>query len=75
MLTCRDIESKSSDYIDNDLNIWQKMKYKFHLFMCVDCRRFIKHLKLTIYTYKNSLNQPTPKEKIDQVMDRIKEIN
>lgn len=48
MLKCRDIEAMASDYLDKNLSMRQRMAFKLHLFLCHNCRHYIKQLKTTI---------------------------
>ena len=56
MLSCKDISHLASDHIDNNLPFFMKMKVKLHLFMCHNCRNFIKNFHLTV----TSINQVKP---------------
>lgn len=48
MLKCREIEQLASDYLDQDLSFRQSMAFKMHLFMCHNCRNYVRQLKTTI---------------------------
>lgn len=48
MLKCRDIEQLASDYLDKDLSFRQRMAFKMHLFVCHNCRNYVRQLKTTI---------------------------
>ena len=48
MLKCRQIEQLASDYLDKDLSFRQRMAFKMHLFMCHNCRNYLRQLKTTI---------------------------
>lgn len=50
MPSCRDIDEHSSEYLDRTLPFWQRLGVRLHLFMCVNCRRYLQHLQLTIAT-------------------------
>jgi hypothetical protein len=48
MLKCKDIANVASDYLDGSLD-WKKLFFvKLHLFICVNCKRFVRHLLTTI---------------------------
>ena len=50
MLNCKQVATLASDYLDNnslDKNTSLKWQIRLHLMMCANCRRFIRHLKIT----------------------------
>jgi predicted anti-sigma-YlaC factor YlaD len=47
MLKCKDVAEQGSDYIDGEKSLPERLSWRLHLFMCSNCRRFIKQLKLT----------------------------
>ncbi len=50
MPSCQDITKHSSDYLDHNLPWWKRLGFRVHLFMCLNCRRYLDQLKLTIAT-------------------------
>ena len=58
MLKCKDIANVASDYLDDNLD-WKKLFFvKLHLFICVNCKRFVRHL-LTTIRYIGGMKQQT----------------
>ena len=47
MLSCKELVAQSSDFLDGQLSLRQRLAVRTHLAMCVRCRRFIRQLKLT----------------------------
>lgn len=45
MLNCKQVATLASDYLDNNTPI--KWQIRLHLMMCANCRRFVRHLKVT----------------------------
>jgi flagellar biosynthesis chaperone FliJ len=45
MLSCKQVATTASDYLDNNTAV--KWQMRLHLMMCANCRRFIRHLKIT----------------------------
>ncbi len=45
MLNCRQAATLASDYLDNNTPL--KWQIRWHLLMCANCRRFVRHLKIT----------------------------
>ncbi|MGE6790523.1 Putative zinc-finger [Pseudomonas guineae] len=46
MLSCKELVAHSSDYIDGQMGLHKRLSVRMHLTMCVNCRRFIKQLRL-----------------------------
>ncbi len=47
MLTCKELVAHSSDYLEGQLTLRQRLAVRAHLAMCGNCRRFIRQMKLT----------------------------
>jgi predicted anti-sigma-YlaC factor YlaD len=47
VLTCKQVATLASDYLDNQADGKLTLKIRVHLMMCANCRRFVKHLRLT----------------------------
>ncbi|MFP6850236.1 MAG: zf-HC2 domain-containing protein [Pseudomonas sp.] len=47
MLSCKQLVAYSSEFIDGQLRLRQRMSVRMHLAMCVNCRRFIKQMRLS----------------------------
>jgi len=47
MLTCKQLVENSSDYLDAQLTLRGRLSVRLHLAMCVNCRRFIRQMKLS----------------------------
>lgn len=48
MLTCVELVAVSSDYLDGQLRFADGLSVRTHLAMCPNCRRFVRHLRLTL---------------------------
>jgi anti-sigma factor ChrR (cupin superfamily) len=47
MLSCKQLVAHSSEFIDGQLRFRQRLSVRMHLAMCVNCRRFIKQMRLS----------------------------
>lgn len=50
MPSCKEITERSSDYLDHKLSLWQRLRFRLHTFICVNCKQYVQNLKLTIAT-------------------------
>jgi len=58
MLSCKQVATVASDYLDNNTPL--KWQIRLHLLMCANCRRFVRHLKITQQVgTKITLNEST----------------
>ena len=47
MLSCKQVASLASQYLDRDTGPTLNWQIRLHLLMCANCRRFVRHLKIT----------------------------
>lgn len=47
MLSCKQLVLRSSDFLDRQLTLRESLLLRTHLAMCINCRRFIRQLRLT----------------------------
>jgi predicted anti-sigma-YlaC factor YlaD len=76
MLSCKQVAQVASDYLEQDANAKFKWQVRLHLMMCSNCRRFVRHLKITqTVSTKIARNQPLsdPKPIWEKVQQRIGE--
>ncbi len=52
MLTCKEMVSRSSDYLDGELTLGERLLVRQHLLFCRNCRRFIKQMRLAQATVR-----------------------
>lgn len=53
MLSCKQVAALASQYLDKDTNAPLNWQIRLHLLMCANCRRFVRHLKITRAVAKN----------------------
>ena len=46
MLTCKQYVARSSDYLDGQLTLRQRLRVRHHLLFCPNCRRFTRPMRL-----------------------------
>lgn len=60
MLSCKQVATLASQYLDKETNISLTWKIRMHLMMCANCRRFIRHLTITQAVSKETpITDPT----------------
>ena len=76
MLSCKDITEKANQYLDNELSFSMRMKIKIHLFMCVNCKNYIKQLKQTILAlgkFQDPRTLETSDKDVEQIVTILKQ--
>ena len=73
MLKCREFANLASDYLDKNLGWKESFSVKIHIFICVHCRRFIRHLLSTIHIVQGMEHQKATFGEIKVIVTRITE--
>lgn len=67
MLKCRQLVALSSDYLDAQLGLRQRLAVRAHLAMCWKCRRFVRQLQLT-----QAVLRELPEPPVDDLDERAR---
>jgi hypothetical protein len=76
MPSCKDITKQSSDYLEGNQTLFQRLGFKMHIFMCVNCKRYVSQLKLTIATIgqtKNAIPQPVEEQHVREIVENLQQ--
>ena len=60
MFSCKEIARQASEHIDQQLNLQQRLAFRFHLFICRNCRRYVNQLRTSIGSLKLLHARPKP---------------
>lgn len=69
MLSCKELVAHSSDYLDGQLRLRERISVRAHLAMCSHCRRFIRQMKLSQAVLRQLPEQPIPE--LDALAERL----
>ncbi len=72
MLSCKDVTSLASDYLDKNMSGALPWKVRLHLVTCRCCRQLVKHLQITKEVVPHFVNHPTQEVDAEAVLKRIK---
>lgn len=72
MLSCKQVATLASDYLDKNTDSKLRWKIRVHLMMCANCRRFMRHLKITQQVAAGMEQQPVEVD-AEQILKRVKE--
>ena len=76
MPSCKDVTDHSSDYLDRNLSFMERLSFKMHVFMCVNCKRYVSQLKLTIATIgktQNAIPQPVDEQHVQEIVENLQQ--
>lgn len=48
MFSCKDVTEHASEYLSKEMPLWDRMQYRLHLFICHNCRNFLRQFRATI---------------------------
>jgi predicted anti-sigma-YlaC factor YlaD len=71
MLSCKELVAHSSDYLDGQLRLRERISVRAHLAMCGHCRRFIRQLKLSQAVLRQLPDEAIPE--LDDLAERLAE--
>ncbi|MFI8479558.1 zf-HC2 domain-containing protein [Pseudomonas sp. NPDC078700] len=69
MLSCKELVANSSDYLDKRLSLSRGLEVRLHLTICVNCRRFIKQMKISQAVYRKM--PQTQDEGLDSLAQKL----
>lgn len=73
MLKCRDVSHLASDYIDQQLTWRKRLSLQVHLFICVNCRRFMSQFRLSQRTAASLARKDASTEEVERVLRHVLE--
>ena len=78
MFSCKDVTEKANQYIDQELPLGARLKVQLHLFVCVNCRQYIKQLHMTINALgrmRKPADDVTPEETVSEIVEMLQKQN
>lgn len=69
MLSCKELVARSSDYLDGQLTLGEKLLARQHLLFCKNCRRFMRQMRLTQAVIKALPEAPV--DDVDEIVQRM----
>ncbi|MBM3105111.1 zf-HC2 domain-containing protein [Pseudomonas sp. V1] len=69
MLSCKELVACSSDYLDGQLSLGEKLLARQHLLFCRNCRRFLRQMRVTQATIKAMPEAPV--DDVDEIVQQM----
>ena len=57
-LTCRKVEEFLMAYIDRELSLWTRARFRFHLMICPSCINYLEDYKNTVRLGQHYFESP-----------------
>lgn len=71
MLTCKNVAEEATDYLERKMSLWERIRFRLHLFVCGNCTLFVHRIGLTSQFSGKAAHQVASSEEILAVMSRI----
>ncbi len=71
-LTCRDVSSFLSDYLDGDLDETTMRKFEEHIHYCPSCEAYLHQFRTTVELIHEDQPPPPPPELAEKTLDFLK---
>lgn len=72
MLTCKKVPKEVNLLLDGELSLRRRMGLRFHVLICVHCRRYLKQTQLLCETMAQHWGRASDDE-VDSVMAKLRE--
>jgi len=73
MLTCQEVALLVSDYLDDRMTGWERIKFRIHVAMCKDCREWLRQLEITTDLLGHAPDVDVPPELSDNLLAAFKD--
>ena len=74
MLKCKHVVEQASSYVDGEMGLFQRLRFRWHLAMCKHCQQFVTNFSRGIEMIKRLPRDEVTQEQIDAVHRRIKQL-
>lgn len=48
MLTCKQVHELVTEYLEDKMSLWQRMRFGMHIMLCPHCRVHLKNMQKTV---------------------------
>lgn len=72
MMTCAELTSLVTDYLEGGLPFWRRVRFQLHLGLCHHCRRYLRQLRRTIGALGRIAPEPIPDAMMAELQQRFR---
>lgn len=58
ILTCRQVEQFLLDYLEGQISLWTWLKFRYHLWLCDDCRKYLQDYRNAVALGRRIFDKP-----------------
>ena len=73
-LTCKEFVEMVTDYLDGTMTIGKRIRFHWHLGMCLGCRIYIRQMKQTIRAMGQLPQEPAPPSIREELVRRFRNL-
>jgi len=73
MLSCKELVHNADALIDGGLPLRRRLALRLHLFFCVDCRRYLRQLRLMVGALRRRAPDQASAQEVAQVLKTVRE--
>jgi hypothetical protein len=71
MLTCQQMTALITDFLERRLSLADRMRFRMHIGMCKNCRRYLRQMKLSIATLGALEREAVPDDVMNELLARF----
>jgi len=75
MLTCQQITTLITDYLEGRLPVMDRARFQLHVGMCKNCRRYLRQMKVSVAVLGMMPPEPVPDNVMESLLARFGEWN
>jgi hypothetical protein len=72
VLSCRDVTEEANAYIDGELGLWPRTKFRMHLLACKYCRGFVEQMQTVVNLTQRYGDTQSDSEPSQDLMDSFR---
>lgn len=70
MLSCKEITELATDYLEGTIPWHKRLLVRMHLWMCINCRRYMDQMCEVIRLMRQTPKEPAPSAELVEVLCR-----
>jgi anti-sigma factor RsiW len=72
MLTCQQLTTLVTDYLEGHLSFADRVRFRMHVGMCKHCRAYLRQMRATVATVGQLPDEPLPDAVRDELLERFR---
>lgn len=68
MLTCQQMTTLITDFLEGRLPFMDRARFQMHIGMCKNCRRYLRQMKLSVAVLGGMPPEPVPEDVMESLL-------